>query len=67
MNSQEFIISGQKITGLKRGYQPLLAFRLRVSVASVKRYASGKRKVPPCVSELMAMILKYEVLDDSKR
>ena len=60
MTSNDFIQQGQQIAGVKRGWQILIAFRLKVSLRSVKRYASGKRKVPAPVAELMRVILEGE-------
>lgn len=60
MTSTEFIQLGQKIVGCKRGYQPLLAFRLQICLRTVKRYASGTRKIPPCIVELMRLLDESE-------
>jgi hypothetical protein len=60
MTGNEFIQQGQQIAGVKRGWQVLIAFRLKISLRSVKRYASGKRKVPATVAELMRVILDSE-------
>lgn len=58
MTSNEFIQQGQQIAGVKRGWQVLIAFRLKISLRSVKRYASGKRKVSAPIIELMRVILE---------
>ena len=56
MTPSEFIQQGQQIAGVKRGWQVLIAFRLKISLRSVKRYASGARKVPAPVAELMRLL-----------
>ena len=57
MTSKEFIQQGQQIAGVKRGYQKILAEKIKIKVWSVKRYASGKRKVPEPIAELMRMLI----------
>lgn len=60
MTSTEFIQQGQQIAGVKRGWQVLVAFRLKLTLRTVKRYASGKYKVSAPVAELMRLILESE-------
>lgn len=52
MDSAEFISLGQKITGIKRGYQIPLAKRIGKSRAMIKRYAAGD-PIPETVQILM--------------
>ena len=60
MTNIEFIQAGKKITGFtqKRGYQPVFAFVLGVSLSNVKRWASGKRTTPPYIENLINELLK---------
>ena len=60
MTNIEFIQAGKKITGFtqKRGYQPAFAFILGISLSSVKRYATGRRKVPLSIQKLIEELLK---------
>jgi len=57
MTSEEFIQQGQEIVGVKRDYQRPLAEKIKKKIWTVKRYASGARKVPDTVAELMRLLL----------
>jgi len=58
MTNVEFIKAGQKITGFGYGYQKVFAFILGISLVSVKRYATGKRKIPAVVVKLIEELQK---------
>lgn len=53
MNSSEFIQAGQRITGVKHGYQKPFADALGVSVMTVKRYAAGECNIPLTIQKLI--------------
>lgn len=53
MSTTQFVQLGQKITGVKYGYQLPLAYKLGVCLRQVKRYASGECKITPTIELLM--------------
>jgi DNA-binding transcriptional regulator YiaG len=60
MTNIEFQQAGKKLTGIDYGYQQDFSDILCVSLSSVKRWASGKRKVPLYIEKLIEELLKNE-------
>lgn len=58
MTNIEFQQAGKKLTGIEYGYQHDFAAILCVSLSSVKRWASGKRKIPLYIEKLIKELLK---------
>lgn len=58
MNNIEFINAGKKLTGFDYGYQQDFADILCVSLPSIKKWASGKRKIPTYIEKLIKELLK---------
>lgn len=53
MTANQFIKMGQRITGIKHGYQAPLAQKLGVCLRQVQRYAGGQCKITQTIENLM--------------